>query len=108
ARLPCRFDLSSFLRRFSPCADRHARAAGQRVNCGCDFLRTMRLSESASPACLVRGILDLFRARLSHQRLARGRLPWRNLSSALGLLSGSPDAISRAVALGVPVDLLFD
>ena len=71
-------------------------------------MRSLRLSAPASPARLVRRILDLFRVRLPDQRFARHRLSGGGFSFDLSLLSRGTHPLSRAPALGLLVDLLFN
>src|SRR6476620_6927523 len=101
ARLHCRSDLSQLLRHIFARAHCHARTARQRVHRGRDFLRVVWLPAPASPAGLVRRLLDLLGLRLPHQRFTRPCLSGGSFSFAVDILSRSATAISRAFAMGI-------
>src|ERR1041385_590863 len=108
ARFYCGSDLPQLLRHIFASSHCDARTARQRVYGGHDFLRVVRLSAPASTACVVRRFLGLFGVRLPYQRFARRSLSGGDFSIAVDLLPRSAVAISRAFAMGIFGDLLFN
>src|SRR5207247_9247492 len=96
------------LRHIFASAHCHARTARKRVHRGRDFLRVVWLSAQASPAGLVRRLLDLLGLRLPYQRFTRRCLSGGSFSFDVVILSRSATAISLAFTMVICGDFSFN